>query len=87
MAETKRYEVGPEQGYRSPTVLKLTEDQAKAMGATKVSKVTTTADDLTKRDRYEEAITRQDEMRAREAALVEETTKASSKKRAAPEAE
>lgn len=75
--ETKRYDVGGvDRGngrpYPDGTVLKLTETQAKAMGvADKVSKVTTTADDLAKVDRYEQAMTSQDRMREQETAAAE----------------
>jgi hypothetical protein len=72
MADTKRYEVGPEQGFAQATVMKLTEEQAKAIGATKVSTLKTTADDLAKRDSYEEAMTSQERMRAAEAAAEPE---------------
>lgn len=90
MAEaTKRYDVGGMdrgngRAYPAGTILKLTEGQAKAMGLTdkNVSKTTTTADDLKKRDRYEEAMTSQDKMREAEAGA--DDTAATSKKRAAP---
>lgn len=71
---TKRYDVsgmprgGGGRPYPEGTHLKLTDDQARAMGLTEknVSKVTTTADSQEKRDRYEQAMTAQDEMRAAE---------------------
>lgn len=74
MAETKRYDVsgkprgGTGRPYPEGTHLKLTDEQARAMGLTAkdLSKVTTTADSLEKRDRYEQAMTSQDEMRAAE---------------------
>lgn len=87
MPETKRYNVGPDQGYKTKTVLKLTAAEAKAMGLSDadVSDVTTTADDVTKRDRYEEAMTSQDRMREQEVATATAATEdASSKKRSAP---
>lgn len=84
MAETKRYDVsGRDRGdgrkYPEGTLLKLTEKRAEAMGLTSrdVSKVTTTADDAIKRDRYEEAMTSQDRMREQErtAAAADADTK------------
>lgn len=67
----KRYDVsGKNRGGRTPypegTILKLTDEQAAAMGlsSSDVSKVTTTADDRVKADRYEEALTSAEEMRA-----------------------
>lgn len=88
MQETHRYDVGPEQGYGHATTLKLTDDQAKAMGLTERnrSKVTTTADSLAKRDRYDEAMTSQEKMRGaadQAAAESDETTAAETKKRGA----
>lgn len=70
MEETARYDVGPAHGYKVATTIKLTPSQAKAAGLTDKdkSKMTTTADDLAKRDRYDEAMTSQDRMRAEEAA-------------------
>lgn len=93
MAETKRYDVGGmDRGngkeYPAGTTLKLTKGQADAMGLTdkNVSKMTTTADDLTKRDRYEDAMTSQDRMRAEESAPADDAGTAKTKKRAAPAA-
>lgn len=67
----KRYDVsGKNRGGRTPypegTILKLSDEQAAAMGLTSsdVSKVTTTADDVTKADRYEEALASAETMRA-----------------------
>lgn len=78
MAETKRYDVGPEHGYAHATTIKLTEEQARAKGLTEknVSKTTTTADSLAKRDRYEEAMTSQERMRATEAAAAAQEAEA-----------
>lgn len=75
---TKRYDVGgrPAGGrrtYPEGTILKLDDAEAKAMGLTEknVSNVKLTSDDLAKRDRYDEAMTSQGEMRATEAARTE----------------
>lgn len=89
MAETKRYDVsGLDRGngrpYAEGTIMKLTEAEAARMGATKVSDLTTTADDVTKADAYERALTRQDEMRAAETTAAETDSSASSKKRSSP---
>lgn len=69
-AETKRYDVsgkprGGGREYPNGTILKLTDEQAAAMGlsASDVSKLTTTADDAKKADAYEEAMTSQQTMR------------------------
>jgi hypothetical protein len=82
--ETKRYKVGPEQGYRQETILKLTDDHAKklGLGPDQVVDVSTTADSQAKVDAYEEAITRQDAARAEQA----KADAAESKKRGAPKA-
>lgn len=67
MAETKRYNVGPAQGYRHPTVLKLTEKQAKklGLGSGDVANVTMTADKNKARG-YDDAMQAQEVMRDRE---------------------
>lgn len=76
MPKTKRYDVGGmDRGdgtkYPAGTILKLTEERAKQMGATKESKMTTTADNLSKRAAYDEAMTSQDRMRATEGKTVD----------------
>lgn len=88
MAETKRYDVGGKSRgggrvYPAGTILKLTEDQAAAMGLSSkdVSKLTTTADDREKADRYEQAMTSQDEMRDAELRRATATEEAADKKR------
>lgn len=91
MATTKRYNVGPKQGFQQKTVMKFTDEQAKARGLTEkdLSTMTTTADSLAQRDRYDEAMTSQDRMRERESTLAAEQAEeppAKSKKRGAPAA-
>lgn len=74
--DTHRYKVGKAQGYAQDTVLKLTDKQAKEKGLTEADRVdlTTTADDSKKANRYDEAMGRQDQMRAAEAAAIAEKT-------------
>ena len=80
MAETKRYDVSgkPNGGrvYPEGTILKLTDAQAKAMGLTSsdLSKMKTTADDAEHARSYEEALTRQDEMRSAEVEAANAST-------------
>lgn len=91
---TKRYDVGGRSAggrrtYPEGSVLKLTDAQAEAMGldSSNVSTMSTTADDAAKVNSYEDALTRQDAMRAAELGAAnpqEPTTEATSKKRAAP---
>lgn len=75
---TKRYDVsgrslGGRRTYPDGSILKLTDEEAKAMGLTSKdeSKIRLTSDDAAKADSYADAMTRQDEMRATEAATVE----------------
>lgn len=75
---TKRYDVGGQpiggrRTYPAGTILKLTDQEAKAMGLTSKdeSKIRLTSDDATKADSYAEAMTRQDEMRSAETEVAE----------------
>jgi hypothetical protein len=89
MAETKRYKVGPKQGFRTESVLKLTAEQAKRMGATEVVKMELTSDSAAAVDRYQQAMDSQEAMREKQRAATEEAAaaeQAKTKKRGAPAA-
>jgi hypothetical protein len=87
MAETSYYDVSgkPNGGrtYPGGTVLKLTEQQASAMGLTSKdkSKFSTTADSAARASSYERAMTSQDEMRAAAETPDAEATDAGNKAR------
>lgn len=80
MADTQRYKMGGRQvggrTYPADTVMKLTRDQAAAMGLTEkdVWKGSTTADSAEHADSYEQAMTSQQEMRDGELARIEAGT-------------